>query len=93
VRTDVDRVPTISAFYGIVIRMYWREHEPPHFHAWYAEHRAVVAIESGVIIHGSLPATARRLVLEWAAVNRDALLEDWMLCLTDQQPKRIPPLT
>lgn len=90
---DVDRMPTISAFYGIAIRMHWDDHAPPHFHAWYGGNRAMVSIESGVIIHGSLPATATRLVSEWAAINRDALLEDWMLCRTKQAPKEIPPLT
>ena len=90
---DVDRVPTISAFYGIVIYMYADDHAPPHFRAKYAEHRAVVDIHSGVVIRGSLPATARRLVLEWADKNRDALLENWILCRTHQEPKPISPLT
>lgn len=85
-------VPTISAFYGIEIRMHWNDHAPPHFHAWYGEHLAAVDIESGAILHGSLPATARRLVVEWAAMHRTALLEDWTLCMTQQQPKKIPPL-
>jgi len=86
-------VPTISAFYGIAIRMHPGDHAPPHFHARYGEHKAVVGIESGVIIRGTLPATARRLVLEWAAIHRDALLENWTLCVTQQQPKKIPPLS
>jgi len=90
---DVDRMPTISTFYGIVIRMRWGDHLPPHFHVWYGEHRATVGIESGAILQGSLPTTATRLVSEWAAINRDALLEDWMLCSTNQEPKRIPPLS
>jgi hypothetical protein len=60
---DVDRVPTISAFYGIAIRMYADDHLPPHFHAKYAEHRAVVDINRCVVIRGWLPKTAERLVV------------------------------
>ena len=58
-------MPTIAYFYGIAIRMYLREHPPPHFHAIYAEHDATVDIETGGVIEGWLPKTAARLVKEW----------------------------
>ena len=90
---DVDPVPTISAFYGIVIYMYADDHAPPHFHAVYGEHQAVVEIESGRIIHGSLPRTAAKLVTQWAEENRGSLMENWTLCASMKPPKRIPPLT
>jgi hypothetical protein len=51
-------MPTIAWFYGIAIRMYVRDHPPPHFHAIYGEHEALVAIETGAVIDGALPQTA-----------------------------------
>ena len=73
-------VPTISVFFGIVIQMFWREHGPPHFHALYAEHEALIEIRELRVIRGSLPRRALALVLEWAVEHRQALLEDWDLC-------------
>ncbi len=54
-------MPEISRFFGIVITMYADEHAPPHFHARYAEHQAVIKIENGETIAGSLPRHALRL--------------------------------
>jgi hypothetical protein len=53
-------MPTISTFFGIAIRMFFSDHPPPHFHAVYQHYRAVIAIESGAIIGGSLPAAVQR---------------------------------
>jgi hypothetical protein len=58
------RVPTISSFYGIVIRMYFSDHAPPHFHSVYAGEEAVVAIATGDVLRGGLPERAMRLVRE-----------------------------
>ena len=85
-------MPTISTFYGILIQMYWDDHAPPHFHALYAEHEALINIKTLEIIEGSLPRRALSLVLEWAQEHRDELLEDWNLCARNQQPKKIRPL-
>lgn len=85
-------MPTISTFFGIVITMYWREHEPAHFHVRYAEHEAIVSIETLEVLRGSVPRRALALVLEWAAVHRAELLEDWRLCRANQMPKPIQPL-
>jgi hypothetical protein len=89
---DVDRVPAISAFYGIVIYMYADDHPPPHFHAEYGEHEAMVEIESGRIARGSLPRTATKLVTQWAETNRGSLMENWTLCVNMKPPRKIPPL-
>jgi hypothetical protein len=70
-------VPRISAFYGIVIYMYWQDHAPPHFHAWYAGVEAQIRIADGTVMAGSLPARAVRLVAEWTALHRDELRADW----------------
>jgi len=84
--------PHISAFYGIVIYMYWRDHPPPHFHAIYAEHEAEVSIDPLEIIDGSLPRRARRLVLEWARQHREELIANWERARTDQPLIPIEPL-
>jgi len=85
-------VPTISAFYGILIQMFWNEHAPPHFHALYGEHEALIDLRDLHVMRGSLPRRAMALVLEWAADHRDELKEDWDLCRRLQAPKPIEPL-
>jgi Domain of unknown function (DUF4160) len=85
-------MPTISQFFGIVIQMFWREHSPPHFHALYAEHEALIDIRTLEIIGGILPRRALGLTIEWAIEHRDELMEDWNLCQSKQHPKRIKPL-
>lgn len=70
-------MPRISEFYGIAIYMYWRDHNPPHIHAIYAEHEALVRIEDATIIAGSLPRTAARLVRSWTSAHRSALEANW----------------
>ena len=85
-------MPTISRFYGIVIQMFWNEHAPPHFHALYAEHEAVIGIRDLRVIGGSLPNRAMTLVREWAETHRAELLEDWTLCRQKRTPNPIAPL-
>jgi len=85
-------MPTLSAFYGIVIQMFWQDHPPPHFHALYAEHEALINIRTLDVMEGGLPRRALALVLEWAQEHRIELTEDWDLCARRQQPKKIEPL-
>ena len=85
-------MPTICMFYGILIRMYWNDHAPPHFHVEYGEYRAQYLIETLVLSRGQRPRRAHALVLEWAAMHRNELMEDWELCELKQQPKMISPL-
>lgn len=85
-------MPTICMFYGIVIQMFWQDHAPPHFHALYAEHEALIDIRTLEVIRGHLPRRALALVLEWASAHRDELLEDWELCTRLQTPNKIEPL-
>ncbi|WP_373508871.1 DUF4160 domain-containing protein [Thiocapsa sp.] len=85
-------MPTISQFFGIVIQMFWREHAPPHFHALYAEHEALIDIRTLDVIGGRLPKQALGLTIEWAIEHREELMEDWRLCQLKQLPKRISPL-
>ncbi|MCP9448255.1 MAG: DUF4160 domain-containing protein [Nitrospira sp.] len=85
-------MPEISRFLGIIITMYFNEHNPPHFHARYGDYRAEIAIETLSIMAGSLPPRVLGLVMEWAALHRQELLEDWELARRQVELKRIPPL-
>lgn len=85
-------MPTISRFYGIDIQMYFNDHAPPHFHVRYSGYKATVGIADLKILTGELPATASRLVIEWAGVHKHQLLEDWNLCQARKQPLQIEPL-
>jgi hypothetical protein len=70
-------MPEICRFLGIVITMYFDEHNPPHFHARYNEYRASVEIMTLNVLSGSIPAKVRGLVEEWAELHRQELLEMW----------------
>lgn len=70
-------MPTISRFYGILIRMYHNDHAPPHFHAEYAEYEAVYEIDTLEVLRGGLPRRAHALVLEWVTLHRAELQENW----------------
>jgi hypothetical protein len=85
-------MPTISAFYGVLIQMFWQDHAPPHFHALYGEFEALIDIRTLAVIRGSLPRRALALVREWATLHQNELMEDWKLCETRQPPKKILPL-
>lgn len=85
-------MPRLSEFYGIVIAMYFFDHQPPHFHARYAEHDAVIAIGDGSVIAGSLPTTALRLVRAWAVLRREELESDWARVVEGELPDPIDPL-
>ncbi len=85
-------MPTISTFYGIIIRMFFDEHAPPHFHAQYGEFKASIRIETLEVLDGKLPRRALELVLDWAELHRTELLQDWELCQRHQQPHKIAPL-
>lgn len=85
-------MPTICVFYGIIIQMFWNDHAPAHFHAMYAEYEVIIEIDTLKVIRGSFPQRALVLVLEWASINRDSLMENWVLCRKNQMPKKILPL-
>ena len=72
-----DDVPEISRFLGIVIYMYFNEHNPPHFHAEYNEFRAAISIDTLGVIDGKLPSRVLSLVVEWAQDHQRELLENW----------------
>lgn len=85
-------MPTISQFFGILIRMYFDDHPPAHFHAKYNEHQAVIGIDRLEVLEGHLPRRALSLVLDWAELHQTELLTDWELCRAKQPPFGIAPL-
>lgn len=85
-------MPTVAFFYGIAIRMYFRDHPPPHFQASYGGYEANILIANGDILEGSLPPNALRLVREWALAHRDELEENWHRARAQVPLNRIPGL-
>ena len=70
-------MPEVSRFYGIMVRFYYRDHPPTHFHAIYGKHEALIEIESGTIYRGRLPKTAYDLVNTWRLIHLQELRENW----------------
>jgi hypothetical protein len=87
-------MPVISSFYGILIRMYFGDHVPPHFHAQYGEYNAIISIQDFGIIEGYLPPKAMALIVEWAIIHKDELLENWSTLSESETGtyKKIEPL-
>mgnify|MGYP001106434250 CR=1 FL=1 len=85
-------MPEVSRFFGIVIRMYFDEHEPPHFHAIYVGHEAEVGIDPIVVLEGKLPTRAASMVVEWAALHQRELIRNWHRLRNDEPVERIEPL-
>ena len=88
-------MPTISMFYGIIILMYFygnKNHNTPHIHAEYAEYEASIAIETGEVLSGSLPAKKLKLVQAWIEIHKDELLADWKLAVAGEPVYKIEPL-
>jgi hypothetical protein len=85
-------MPIISMFFGIVIRMFYREHEPAHFHAEYQGQQGKFGLE-GEILAGSIQSkTALRLIREWASSHRDELVANWNRMKAGEPLERIEPL-
>ena len=82
-------MPTIAYFLGVAVRMFFNDHDPPHFHVRYQGYRARILIASGEIIDGRLPPTVARLVKEWTVLRRDALMRNWIAARSDRQLERI----
>ena len=85
-------MPTLSIFFGIVIYIYWSDHNPPHIHARYSGEEAVIAIGTLSVLEGSLPKRALAMVFEWMREHQDELLTAWELASKNIPPARISPL-
>lgn len=85
-------MPEISRFYGILNKIYFIDHNPPHFRAEYGEYRAEYNIHSLALMCGKLPRRAHLLVVEWAYIHREELNENWNLAQHAERLKKIRPL-
>lgn len=85
-------MPEVSRFYGIVIRLHYGDHHPPHFHAAYGGRVIEVDIRTLEVIEGRLPRRALGLVMEWAAIHRGELSEAWDQVSAGNSPRKIAPL-
>ena len=87
-------MPTLSMFFGIIIRMYCSpgEHNPPHIHAYYQEFKGIININSCEITDGNLPKKQAKMAVAWAEIHKDELLADWNLASKGEHPFKIDPL-
>ena len=85
-------MPEICRFYGIVIKMYFADHAPPHFHAEYEEFEARIAIDSLAVISGKLPPRAMGLVAEWTTLHQQELTALWEKARQSEPLQRLDPL-
>jgi hypothetical protein len=86
-------MPEICRFFGIVVAIFYNEHNPPHFHARYSDQKASISIEDLRVMEGSLPPRALGLVMEWASQHKLELLHSWEQAKNNQQPDKIEPLS
>ena len=85
-------MPEISRFFGIVIKMYWDDHNPPHFHAFYAGEQSLIDIATLSLFAGRLSPRALGLVVEWATLHQQELLADWDRAKGQESLDTIEPL-
>jgi len=87
-------MPTLSMFYGIIIRMYYapKEHNPPHIHAYFQDFKALINIASNEVIEGEIPPKQLKLVNAWIEIHSEELMANWILCQNGEKPYKIEPL-
>jgi hypothetical protein len=85
-------MPEISRFYGIIVAMFFEDHDPPHFHARYGDFQAVIKIRDFTVLDGWLPPRALGLVIEWAAIHQEELKENWKSARNNEPLRKIEPL-
>ncbi len=86
-------MPEVSRFYGIIVAIFFNEHNPPHFHARYGSSKIAIEINSLKVLEGNLPPRALGLVMEWASLHKAELMSDWDLARDNKQLQKIEPLT
>jgi len=87
-------MPTLSMFFGLIIRMYYapKEHNPPHIHVEYQGNDTTIDISTGTVIEGSLSPRHLRFIQAWIEIHKDELLANWNLCQNGEAPFKIEPL-
>jgi hypothetical protein len=91
-RKENIEMPEISRFFGIIIRMYFEDHNPPHFHAEYGDEKAEFAISDLQILDGRINKRAKSMIIEWAFIHRQELFRNWKRLQNGNMPRRIKPL-
>lgn len=84
-------MPTISMFYGIIIRMYYDDHNPPHFHAFFGEYKGLFNFD-GELIDGNMPKSKIKLISAWALIHKEDLIANWKLAEDNEKLYNINPL-
>lgn len=85
-------MPEVSRFFGIVVRMFYDDHDPPHIHVEYSGQKAKVDFQGNIILGGLKSRTAVRLIREWIDIHTKELEEDWELAKNSREIRRIEPL-
>ena len=85
-------MPEISRFYGIVIQMFYKNHEPPHIHITHNEYKAKVSIKELKLLSGEFPRRGLQLILDWIELHKEELLKEWELMKKDKPLFKIKPL-
>jgi hypothetical protein len=81
-----------QSFFGIIIALYYNDHQPPHFHVRYGKQKAIISIENLILLRGKLSPRTLGLVVEWASYHQDELKENWELARAQQPLRPIEPL-
>jgi len=84
-------MPEICRFLGIIIRMFYNDHAPPHFHAFYGEFKAVIDISTNQLIEGKMPKAQLQKIESWCKIHQIELLENWERIRAYQKPNAIKP--
>ncbi|MEH2314473.1 MAG: DUF4160 domain-containing protein [Nostoc sp.] len=85
-------MPEISRFFGMIVTMYYNDHPPPHFHVRYNQQKAIISIETLEILERKLSSRAFKLILEWATLHQNELMENWELARDNQILNSVLPL-
>jgi hypothetical protein len=85
-------MPQISYFLGVIIRMFYREHNPPHFHAYYGDYEALIDIQKNELLSGNLPPRVLGIVVEWTALHQEELMVNWERSKKQEPLQAIEPL-
>ena len=85
-------MPEICRFFGIVIAVFYDDHNPPHFHARYGGKKVSIEIHTLKILEGEISPRALGLVVEWASLHKEELMKGWELAKSNQPPAKIEPL-
>jgi len=86
-------MPELSRFLGMIISIYFDDHNPPHFHVGYNDEEALISINDLSVIKGNLPPRVMGLAMEWARLHQAELLENWNMVKDSGKYYKIDPLT